>query len=120
MSARIGTRLLTLFTGRHIGTDEFGNRYFQSRKAVNTNGKPRRWVMYKGIAEASKVPAAWHGWLHHTLDAPLEESLKHGWQKKHIPNLTGTTGRYLPAGHISKGGVRAPATADYEPWSPRE
>ncbi len=120
MSATIGTKLFTWFTGRHIGTDEFGNRYFEARKAKMTNGQPRRWVMYRGIAEASKVPPAWHGWLHHTLEAPLEESMKYGWQKKHQPNLTGTTGRYLPPGHISKGGQRSAATADYEPWSPRE
>lgn len=114
MSATLGTRLFTLFSGRHVGTDEFGNRYFETRR-----GK-KRWVMYNGIPEASKVPPSWHGWLHYTLDAPLDSTPKYRWQKKHQPNLTGTTGRYLPAGHISKGGQRAAATADYEPWTPAE
>lgn len=74
--------------------------------------------MYHGVVEASKVPATWHGWLHYTLDAPMVDAPKYRWLKPHLPNLTGTTGRYLPAGHISKGGARAPATADYEPWTP--
>lgn len=117
MAATIGTKLHTLFYGKYVGSDEFGNRYYESRRA--SNGKRRRWVMYNGIVEASKVSPSWHGWLHHTLDAPLTDVKCFSWQKPHQPNLTGTTGRYLPPGHISKGGVRSPATADYEPWIPQ-
>ena len=119
MSATIGTRLATWISGRYVGCDEFGNRYYEARAVGNWNRR-RRWVMYNGMVEASKVPATWHGWLHYTLDAPINETgHRHGWQKPHLPNLTGTTGRYLPAGHISKGAKRAAATADYEPWSPQ-
>jgi len=53
----------------YIGTDEYGNRYFEERKP-STEGRHRRYVMYNGLAEPSKVPADWHGWLHHTLDTP--------------------------------------------------
>ncbi len=118
MSATIGTKLHTLFYGRSIGRDEFGNRYFEARSKRKGEKFKRRWVIYKGIVDASKVPAAWHGWLHYTLDAPLSESKKYLWQKPHLPNLTGTTGRYLPRGHLAKGGVRAPASADYQAWKP--
>ncbi len=118
MSATIGTKLHTWMYGKFIGRDAFGNRYFESKRA-KAGQKKRRWVIYEGIAEASKVPAEWHGWLHYTLDAPLSETRRQGWLKPHQPNLTGTTGRYLPKGHISKGGVRASAAADYEPWTPR-
>ena len=114
MSATIGTKLHTLVYGQFVGRDMFGNRYYQTRFGQNK----RRWVMYKGIVEASKVPATWHGWLHHTLAAPLSQTRQYLWQKTHQPNLTGTTGRYVPAGHISKGGTRAASTADYEPWRP--
>jgi NADH:ubiquinone oxidoreductase subunit len=117
MSATIGTKLNTWFHGRLIGRDAFGNRYYEARRARGAE-KKRRWVMYRGVVEASKVPANWHGWLHYTLDAPLPEAKQHSWQKTHQPNLTGTTGRYLPAGHISNGGARAPAAADYQPWTP--
>lgn len=118
MSATIGTKLHTWLYGRFIGRDEFGNRYFE-HKAARKGETKRRWVIYNGLAEASKVPPAWHGWLHYTLDAPLNENRQYSWMKAPIPNLTGTKGRYLPAGHISKSGTRAPAAADYEPWSPK-
>lgn len=119
MAATFGTKLHTLLHGRFVGRDEFGNRYYEAKRLRRDETKKRRWIIYKGIIDASKVPANWHGWLHYTLDAPLPEKKQYGWQKQHLPNLTGTKGRYLPAGHISKGGRRAAATADYEPWTPQ-
>ena len=119
MSATIGTRLHTWLHGKFIGKDVYGNRYYEARRVRKGEKNRRRWVMYQGIVEPTKVPPTWHGWLHYTLAAPLSETKKYGWQKEHQPNLTGTTGRYLPAGHISKSGVRAKSTADYEPWTPQ-
>jgi len=120
MSATSGTHLFTFFYGRRIGTDEFGNRYYEQKRA-RKGERARRWVVYNGVVEASKVPAQWHGWLHYTLDKPLsnEAARRYSWQKPHLPNLTGTNARYLPAGHIEKSGTRAKATADYQPWSPQ-
>lgn len=111
----IGTRIFTALRGKLIGTDEFGNRYYEDKKA-NADGKRKRWVMYKGLAEPSKVPPAWHGWLHYTTDAVLTE--KYSWQKPATPNLTGTSLAYFPAGHERKGGIRKKATGDYEAWKP--
>jgi NADH:ubiquinone oxidoreductase subunit len=120
MSATIGTRLHTWFHGRFVGRDEFGNRYFEARRARSKHERKRRWVMYNGAPEPSKVPGHWHGWLHYTLDVPIPEmARKYRWQKEHQPNLTGTTGRYLPEGHISKLGQRAATAADYQPWQPK-
>ena len=110
----IATKIFTRLRGKLVGTDEFGNRYFEDRKL--TDGKRKRWVVYNGRAEASKVPASWHGWLHYTTDKVLTD--KYDWQKSHIPNLTGTENAYLPAGHPKKGGVRKKATGDYEAWNP--
>lgn len=113
------TRLYSFFHGTCVGRDAFGNRYFVERKTPR-QGRRKRWVIYKGIAEPSKVPAEWHGWLHYTTDE-LPDSRKaphYTWQKPHLPNLTGTQGAYLPPGHALKGAQRSPATADYEPWKP--
>jgi len=119
MSTPIGTRIYTFFRARYVGRDEFGNRYFEHKRETLL-GKKRRYVLYKGMAEPSKVPAHWHGWLHYTLDAPIPEAAhKYGWQKPHLPNLTGTVNRYVPSGHITKSGQRAKATSDYQPWSPQ-
>jgi NADH:ubiquinone oxidoreductase subunit len=119
MSATIGTHIHTWLQGKLVGKDSYGNLYYEARRTRKGEKHRRRWVVYNGMAEPTKVPSAWHGWLHYTLNAPLAETKKHGWQKEHQPNLTGTKGRYLPAGHISKGGLRARAEADYEPWTPQ-
>jgi NADH:ubiquinone oxidoreductase subunit len=109
-----GTFLTTWFSGVKVGGDGFGNRYYQSR-----DGK-RRWVIYAGTVEASRVPPEWHGWLHHTFDKPpTEEPLKvQAWEAPHVPNLTGTKDAYHPEGSLWAGGKRPPATGDYEAWRP--
>ena len=122
----IGTRLFTWWKGELVGTDQFGNRYFheksgrQLRPGGGRDSRERRWVLYKGEAEASKVPPEWHGWLHHTVnEIPVDAGrLKYPWQKPHLPNLTGTPLAYRPSGSVLKGGRRAPTTGDYEPWRP--
>ena len=52
--------------------------------------------MYKGEPEASKIPAEWHIWLHHTADAPIPDSARKAWQKPHIENMTGTADAWVP------------------------
>lgn len=115
----ITTKLHSYFFGKAVGEDSFGNRYYVEKKAPKGR-KAKRWVIYNGSAEPSKVPAEWHGWLHHTLDVPpTQRSVqRYAWEKPHLPNLTGTTGAYLPPGHISRSGERAKAVADYEAWRP--
>jgi NADH:ubiquinone oxidoreductase subunit len=113
-NATPGTLLTTLFSGIAVGDDAFGNRYYQ------TKGGVRRWVIYAGTVEASRVPPDWHGWLHHTYaNPPTEEPLaRKPWEAEHIPNLTGTPQAYHPEGSLSKDGKRPPATGDYEAWRP--
>lgn len=120
MSATIGTKLFTLFKGQYVGQDEYSNRYFKERKKPK-NRRQKRWVMYNGMPEPSKVPPYWHGWLHYTTKNPPVEGMahkKHKWQQDHMPNLTGTTHRYLPQGHVLKGADRAASSADYVAWKP--
>lgn len=121
MSATIGTRLHTILFGRKVGSDEFGNDYYELRGRVRDGTRRRRWVVYHGMPEPSKIPPHWHGWLHYTHDTvpPSGQFVQpHGWVKPHQPNLTGTTGRYLPPGHVQKGGQRSASTADYTAWKP--
>ncbi|MEZ5670061.1 MAG: NADH:ubiquinone oxidoreductase subunit NDUFA12 [Alphaproteobacteria bacterium] len=118
----LGTRLYTMLHGQRVGSDPFGNVYYQERRA---GGGPRRrrWVIYKGEVEASRVPPEWHAWLHYVSDdVPGPEAGKPArpWQKEHVPNLTGTALAYRPPGHTLEGGRRAPTAGDYEPWSPPE
>lgn len=112
--ATMGTLVQTWLSGRFAGEDKFGNRYYQ-----NDTGK-RRWVLYNGTVEASRVPPEWHGWLHHTLKEPPSANppKAHTWEKDHQPNLSGTSGAYRPAGSLSEKGLRPPATGDYQAWKP--
>ena len=109
-----GTLLTTWWSGTRVGEDEYGNRYYQSR-----DGK-RRWVVYAGTVEASRVPPDWHGWLHHTFEAPpTEEPFKvKPWEAPYQPNLTGTSDAYRPSGSLWKAGERPHATGDYDAWRP--
>jgi NADH:ubiquinone oxidoreductase subunit len=113
----IGTRLFTLFKGQLVGTDAAGNDYYQERAAA-AGRRARRWVAYKGAVEASSVPPEWHAWLHYTTDRPIQESARRPWNRPHIANATGTGASYRPPGHDYEGGHRAPATGDYEAWTP--
>lgn len=70
--AHIGTVLFSWLQGRQVGTDAFGNRYYQGKsQKLDRYGRERRWVVFKGEVEASKVPPEWHAWLHHIAAAPL-------------------------------------------------
>lgn len=113
-------RLTTAFKGRLVGTDEMGNHYYTQKSGVGPLGKPRRWVVYKDGAEASKISPDWHGWMHYTVDTPpTEESYTpRPWQKPHKPNMTGTPGAHRPQGSILAAGTRPKATGDYTPWRP--
>lgn len=113
----IGTMLFTWAKGKQVGTDAQGNRYYIERKA-RKGYKARRWVIYNGQQEASRVPAEWHAWLHYTVDEPLTPATDKPWVKEHQANLTGTPGAYFPAGHDRRGGERQRATGDYEAWQP--
>lgn len=102
-----------------VGEDDYGNTYYQDRKA-SLEGRHRRYVVYKGLAEPSKVPAEWHGWLHHTFKEPptVAPLIRRDWEIDHKPNMTGTLFAELPKGSLREHGVRAANTSDYEAWSP--
>ncbi|MGK0266017.1 MAG: NADH:ubiquinone oxidoreductase subunit [Maricaulis sp.] len=114
--------LLTLSRrgAKKVGQDDYGNRYFEESGITGPDGKKRRWVLYKGYADASRVPSEWHGWLHHTFDLPPTEAplKRQVWEKDHHPNLTGTVYAYRPTGSLVLHEKRQAATGDYEAWSP--
>jgi NADH:ubiquinone oxidoreductase subunit len=115
--ATIGTRLFSRRNGGRIGQDALGNVYFESMKPIN--GQTRRWVIYAGPNDASRVPPEWFGWLHHQTDVvPADLPPAKPWVKDPVPNLTGTDAAYRPSGALERGGNRAAATGDYEAWSP--
>jgi NADH:ubiquinone oxidoreductase subunit len=117
--ATIGTLLFSSRHGEHVGTDAQGNKYYRSKKKTSDGGE-RRWVIYNGANDASRVPAEWHGWLHSTFDGVPESYLPPPriFEIDYTPNATGTPDAYRPQGALERGGKRARATGDYEAWSP--
>ena len=108
----IGTQIFTWRKGIKVGEDDQGNLYFRDR-----NDK-RRWVIYNGEVEASRVSPEWHGWLHKTWKNPPseEEIMRKKWEKPHQENLTGSALAYVPSGSMRN--AKAKETSDYEPWTP--
>ena len=125
--ATIGTALWSWRNGEHVGTDAMGNKYYRSknkRKDVPTagsyTGAERRWVIYDGANDASRVPAEWHGWLHGAGEDVPESFLPPPriWEADYAPNATGTETAYRPQGALERGGKRVRAVGDYEAWTP--
>lgn len=117
--ATFGTWLNTRMTGSRVGEDAMGNVYFEASKP-GPIGNRRRWVMYAGSNDASRVPPEWHGWLHNTVDDVPDQALppRRAFEKPGTVNLTGSTAAYRPAGAFGAGDRRAAATGDYEAWTP--
>ena len=106
----IGTFIYTLFKGKLVGKDQFGNKYY-----LSTSGK--RWVIYKDLVESSKIPPDWHSWIHFIKkNKPYENTKKFNWQKDHQENLTGTDKAYKPEGSLSSN--RRKSIKKYETWKP--
>lgn len=110
-------KFLTWFKGELVGEDDFGNKYYREKGPKSL--KERRWVIYKGIVESSKVPAEWHGWLHHTALTPptVEQRKRWPWERNSLPNLSGTSYAYHPVGW---GGKRNKITKGYQAWEPHK
>ena len=87
----LGTRLQIFFSGKLVGTDKNGNKYYESKSG-------RRWVVYNGEVEASKIPNEWYSWMHNMNNKiqNKHDLEKYDWQKEHLPNQTGSENSYNP------------------------
>ncbi len=108
----LNTQLFTWRKGVKVGEDMQGNIFYTNKDGT------RRWVIYNGEAEASRVSPDWHGWLHHTFQKPPSKTpLPHkSWEKPHVENLTGTAMAYAPPGSIRR--LQPAERSDYEAWRP--
>ena len=113
--ATIGTALWTRRFGNEVGRDDAGNVYYEDKK-----NPARRWVIYSGSNDGSRVPPAWDAWLRGMIAELPGEALP-PVRKFQIPptvNLTGTMAAFRPDGAIGSGKIRPASTGDYEPWIP--
>jgi NADH:ubiquinone oxidoreductase subunit len=87
----LGTKLKTFIFGKLVGLDSSGNRYYESKKG-------KRWIIYSGEIDASKIPNEWYSWIHFTNNKieNKHDLEKYDWQKPHQSNQTGTKNAYYP------------------------
>tara|TARA_B100000886_G_scaffold334011_2_gene288910 strand:+ start:1113 stop:1478 length:366 start_codon:yes stop_codon:yes gene_type:complete len=111
-------KLYCFLFAKKAGEDSYGNiYYFKKNNSPINNFRDRRFVLYKGVVEASKIPQEWNAWLHHrSIDVPKKISLKPKWIKEHVPNLTGTPFAYEYKDRKNKKKLKN----IYSVWSPDE
>ena len=87
----LGTKLKTFFSGKFVGIDSSGNKYYESKSG-------KRWIIYKDEIDASKIPVEWYSWIHFTKNKIQNKHNleKYDWQKPHQSNQTGTENAYYP------------------------
>ena len=109
-----GTWLFSRRHGEEVGRDELGNIYYRHKK------DGRRWVIYSGSNDGSRVPPGWQAWLKGTIEDLPDKALppKRSFEKKPEPNLTGTMAAFRPDGALGSGRIRPASTGDYQPWIP--
>ena len=110
-----GTAISSRLRGREVGRDDSGNTYFADRK-----NPARRWVMYAGSNDGSRVPPDWQLWLRGSIEELPSKALPpvRKFQAKPTPNLTGTMEAFRPDGSLGSNNIRPASTGDYEPWVP--
>lgn len=115
----LGTTLYTWIYGNLVGQDDYLNKYYCNSSNFN-DLDAKRWVIFYGETEASKIPSHWHAWLHKTIDIPpLNYSHKYKWQKNHEQNMTGTDKAYYPSSHpLSKSYKSNDIKKEYDSWNP--
>ena len=112
--ATLGTAIWSWRNGRKVGSDSLGNAYFETQ-----NGD-RRWVMYNGANDVSRIPPEWYSWITRQIEDVPEKALPPApkFLKPAAPNLTGTPYAYRPSGALERGGQRQAASGDYQAWTP--
>ncbi|EEB11716.1 NADH-ubiquinone oxidoreductase subunit B17.2, putative [Pediculus humanus corporis] len=93
-------RIDDLKLGKLVGSDRFGNKYYENDSYFYGRN---RWVIYSDRFgydyDASHVDPQWYGWLHYKTDIlPYEDPSrpKHKWLAKESYNMTGTDKQYVP------------------------
>lgn len=114
--ATFGTALFSRRNGSEVGKDAAGNLYFQHKDGADA----RRWVIYAGNNDGSRVPPVWQAWLKGTIDELPDRIMppRRPFEQPPLANQTGTFAAYKPSGALGGPGVRPAATGDYQAWTP--
>jgi len=87
-------------SGRMVGADQFGNRYYENLNAEEEVPGRHRWVDYaQHDFNGSQVPPEWHSWIVHIrkdppTEDPIVKNVTPPWKARYLENMTGTRGSY--------------------------
>ncbi len=81
--------------GKKIANDKFGNKYYMVFIDMLFIKIEKRYVLYNGIKDSSKIPPEYNNWLMGNVD-DISTLQTRAWVKSHLPNLSGTKLAYYP------------------------
>ena len=86
-------------TGTLVGTDKYGNKYFENNKYMFSRNRFVEYP-YAGRLEfdATQIPPEWHRWMQFMTDDPPSKvpPPKSKFDKDHELNLSGSAKEYVP------------------------
>ena len=88
-----------LRVGTLVGTDQYGNKYYQNNSYFFSRN---RFVIYPYVDrytfDASQVPSDWHRWLHYMTDDPptTVPPPERKFAQQRLVNPTGSKMEYVP------------------------
>ena len=92
MINNLPTFFYSIFFGKKVGVDSFGNKFFIHKKNSN-----KRWVLYSKQLDPTAISVEWQLWLNkNTVDIPEKNVKSLFWQKTRLPNQTGSKKAYHP------------------------
>ena len=86
---------------------------------MHNKNDTKRWVLYEGEVDSSKVPPEWNGWLRFTSNEIPTIEKRYKWEKEHLKNQTGTKNSYYPSASVFRN-PRSKKRTEYEQWSPKD
>nr|CAH7723393.1 unnamed protein product [Callosobruchus chinensis] len=93
-------RMDSLRPGTLVGTDKYGNKYYENPRYFYGRNRWVEYADYYGMNyDGSQVPAEWFGWLHYKTDLTPDKDPhrpKYKWMADHTENMSGTPGQFMP------------------------
>ena len=115
MKNNFSTKLYSIFFGKKVGIDSFGNSYFTTK-----NNASKRWVLYKNKVDPTAISVEWQLWLNsNAVDVPIQSNNDFSWQKSRLPNQTGSIKAYHPRDEKYNKSSKEEDSIKNKIWSPK-